>query len=135
MPDLSTLQSCAADGGVFGLVIPPVVFALLLLELTWLLAVVTRELKARSDLSRVRDLVIEGSVGQAILIADGHSRDEVMMTCRSAIVAAQSGTIDEAFEKMQEEASRRFGPRRAILRDLTLLLIVMAPLALGGASR
>ena len=135
MPDFSTLQACATDGGVFGFVIPPVVFALLLLELVWLFGAVTRELKARSDLSRVRDLVIEGSVGQAILVADAHARDDVMMTCRSAIVAAQSGSIDDAFEKVKDEAARRFGPRSAILRDFVLLLIVAAPLALGGASR
>jgi len=135
VPDFSALQSCATDGGVFGLVIPPVVFVLLLLELVWLFAVVTRELKARSDLLRVRDLVIEGSVGQAILVADAHARDDVMMTCRSAIVAAQSGSIDDAFEKLKEEAGHRFAPRSALLRDLALLLLVAVPLALGGASR
>lgn len=136
MPDVSSLQACAADGGVFAMAIPPIVTTLFVLETLWLVALLVGALKSRTDLSRVRDLVIEGSLAQAILVSDKRQHDDVLAVCRAGIVAIQSsGRVDQAVEKAAQEAGFRFGSnRRAWMRIALAGLLVAVPglLAAGG---
>src|SRR5579859_3031656 len=113
------------------MVIPPVVLALLGLELLWLGLLAVRELKRRSDLARIRDLVIEGSVGQAILYADIR-KDPVVEVCRTAIVAVLgSGNLEEAQEKADEAARSRFGKVPLFSGALFLVVLLLVPIALA----
>lgn len=134
MPDL---QACVTSGGVFALVIPPVAGALLLLELLWLGWIVVRDLKRRADLTRIRDLVIEGSLAQAILVADARSRDDLLSVCRTAIVTVQStGSRQQAWDKLVVEAGFRYaGARRALPKIFLLGLLVAVPVGLTLWSR
>ncbi|HVO32018.1 MAG TPA: hypothetical protein VMV18_14835 [bacterium] len=134
MPDL---QACVTTGGVFALVIPPVAGALFALEIVWLVWIVVRDLKRRTDLMRIRDLVIEGSLAQAILVADAKSRDDLLAVCRTAIVTVQStGARQQAWDKLVVEAGYRYaGARKALPRILLLALIVAVPVGLTLWSR
>lgn len=136
MPDVSSLQACAENGGVFAMAIPPVAITLFVLEILWLAQLLVRTLKSRTDLSRVRDLVIEGSLAQAILVSDRRANDDVLAVCRASIVAIQSsGRVDQAVEKAMQEAGFRFGSnRRAWVRIAIAVVLVAVPglLAAGG---
>lgn len=133
---LPSMQECVPDGGVFALVIPPVATVLLAFEIAWLLAIGVRELKRRWDLIRIRDLVIEGSLAQAILVSDRRSKDDVLAVCRAGIVAVQSsGDRTAASERIEQEARVRFGTTLGSkMRIALLLLIALIPvgLAVGG---
>jgi hypothetical protein len=135
MPDLGTLQACVADGGLFALIIPPVAIFLLALEIVWLFRVIARELVLRSDLQRVQDLVIEGSLGQAILISDKRANDDTLSICRTAIVAMQSSsTLEATAQRIQEEASTRFR-RGGTWRVLLVAFLAAIPAGLAAGSR
>lgn len=121
---------------MFAMAIPPIALAIFVLEILWLAALFIGLLKSRADLNRVRDLVIEGSLAQAILVSDKRQHDDVLAVCRAGIVAIQSsGRVEQAVEKAVQEAGFRFGSnRRAWLRITfaTLLVAVPGVLAAGG---
>ncbi len=130
------LQACVADGGPFALGMPWLVIGLLALLVFWMFRSVTRELYQRTDLSRIRDLVIEGSLGQAILISDKRSRDDVLAVCRAGIVTVQSGgRLGAAFDKIQAEAAYRFGgTKMARFRVLVAILLASLPAVAAGGG-
>jgi len=133
-----TIQECVPDGGVFALVIPPVAAALLAIEVVWLLVIGTRALKRRADLTKVRDLLIEGSIGQAILLSDRRQSDDVLAVCRAGIIAVQSsgGDRGQASDRITQEAGFRFGTTLATkARMLILGLMVAVPLGLAFGGR
>lgn len=135
MLDPIQIQECIAEGGLFALAIPPAAMAALAMLGLWLLLSLVRELKQRADLGRIRDLVIEGSLGQAILVADQRSKDDVLAVVRSGIVTVQSdGRIEPALEKIRQEATYRFGGRPPVLKMMALIALAMLPaaLAIGG---
>lgn len=135
---IETLPACVRDGGIFGLAIPLAVAFVLAFLLLWLTRLVVRELKQRADLNRIRDLVIEGSLGHAILLSDRRRHDEVIAVCRAGIVAVQStGSVDRAVERIGDEASTRFGGRRfgARFRVAVVVGLVATPAALAVAGR
>ncbi len=132
-----SLQACLVGGGLFSLLIPPITLVLLALESAWLVWIVIRELKRRADLLRIRGLVIEGSLGQAILVADARSQDDLLAVCRTGIVAVQStGDRQTAFEKLVIEAGWRYaGARKALPKMVLLGVLVAIPCALAAGSR
>lgn len=133
-----TIQECVPDGGVFAIVIPPIAAALLAIEAVWLLMIGTRFLKRRADLTKVRDLLIEGSIGQAILLSDRRQSDDVLAVCRAGIIAVQSsgGDRGQASDRISQEAMFRFGTTLATKARLLLLaLMVAVPLGLAFAGR
>jgi hypothetical protein len=134
---LESARACFVSGGLYALVIPPVAFALLVIEFLWLIWVATRELRRRADLIHLRDLVIEGSLGQAILVADARSKDDLLAVCRTAIVAVQSNVpADEVMTRIEREATARYAGRgRARLRVVVLALLTLIPAGLAVASR
>lgn len=135
MLDPIHIQQCIAEGGVFALTIPPAAAIALAALLAWLLAAIVRELKQRADLNRIRDLVIEGSLGQAILVADLRSNDDVLAVVRSGIVAVQSdGRIEPALEKIRQEAGFRFGGRMPVFRVAALAALALLPAAMAAAG-
>lgn len=138
MLGLPAISECIPDGGVFSLLIPPVAGVLLALEILWLLSIGTRELKRRADLLKVRDLLIEGSIGQAILLSDRRQKDDVLAVCRAGIVALQSsGDRMAASDRIQQEAGLRFsGGLKPKLRVAALLFIAFIPvgMAIGGRA-
>ena len=137
MLGLPSIAECVPDGGVFALLIPPVAGVLLAIEVLWLLSIGTRELKRRADLLKVRDLLIEGSIGQAILLSDRRQKDDVLAVCRAGIVAMQSsGDRMAASDRIHQEAGYRFGgglkPR---LRVAALVVIALIPLGMAISGR
>lgn len=133
-----TIQECVPDGGVFALVIPPIAALLLAIEVLWLLVIGTRTLKRRADLIRVRDLLIEGSIGQAILLSDRRQSDDVLAVCRAGIIAVQSsgGDREQASERITQEATFRFATTLGTKAKILLLaLMVAVPLGLAFAGR
>ena len=135
--DFESAQACLIGGGVFSLLIPPITIVLLVLEALWLLWAVVRELKRRADLGRIRDLVIEGSLGQAILVADARSNDDLLAVCRAGMVAVQnSGDRQTAWDKLVVEAGFRYGgARRALPKVVALGIAVAIPVGLAIGSR
>lgn len=134
---MPSIAECVPDGGVFALLIPPVAGVLLAIEIVWLLTIATRELKRRADLLKVRDLLIEGSIGQAILLSDRRQKDDVLAVCRAGIVALQgSGDRLAASDRIQQEAGYRFGgglgPK---LRIAALILIAFIPVGMAFGGR
>lgn len=138
MYGLPSIQECVPDGGVFALVIPPIAGLLLAIEALWLLVIGTRALKRRADLLRVRDLLIEGSIGQAILFSDRRQQDDVLAVCRAGIVEVQSsGDRTNASERIAQEAGFRFATTlgtKVRLVALTLIALVPVGLALTGRA-
>ena len=134
---LPSIDQCVPDGGVFALVIPPVAGVLLAIELVWLLVIGTRALKRRADLLKVRDLLIEGSIGQAILLSDRRQKDDVLAVCRAGIVAVQSSADRAAAsDRISQEAGFRFGTTMGTrLRVAMLVLMVIVPLGLAFTGR
>lgn len=130
-------QRCIADGGVFALLIPPIALLIAVIEVVWLGWLVVRALVQRADYIRIRDLVIEGSLGQAILVADARSKDDLLAVCRTAIVTLQStGSRQQAFDKLVVEAGFRYaGARRAIPRLFVLALLLAIPVGMVVGSR
>lgn len=133
-----SIDQCVPDGGAFALVIPPVAGVLLAIEVVWLLVIGTRALKRRADLVKVRDLLIEGSIGQAILLSDRRQKDDVLAVCRAGIVAVQSsGDRAAATDRISQEAGFRFATTlgtRARVAMLALMVIVPLGLALTGRA-
>lgn len=133
-----SIDQCVPDGGAFALLIPPVAGVLLAIEILWLFVIGTRALKRRADLLKVRDLLIEGSIGQAILLSDRRQEDDVLAVCRAGIVAVQSSGGDRAAatERITQEAGFRFATTFATrLRVVLLALIVVVPVGLGFTGR
>lgn len=134
---LPSIDQCVPDGGAFALVIPPVAGLLFAFEFLWLLVIGTRALKRRADLLRVRDLLIEGSIGQAILLSDRRQKDDVLAVCRAGIVAVQSsGDREQASDRIAQEAGFRFATTLATkARLVMLLLIIGVPVGLAFTGR
>lgn len=133
-----SIDQCVPDGGAFALVIPPVAGVLLAIEVVWLLVIGTRALKRRADLLKVRDLLIEGSIGQAILLSDRRQKDDVLAVCRAGIVAVQSSGGDRATatDRITQEAGFRFGTTLGTrARVVVLVLMVIVPLGLALTGR
>lgn len=132
-----SIDQCVPDGGAFALVIPPIAGVLLAIEVFWLLVIGTRALKRRADLIKVRDLLIEGSIGQAILLSDRRQSDDVLAVCRAGIVAVQSaGDRAAASERISQEAGFRFATTFATRARVVLLaLIVIVPIGLAFTGR
>lgn len=134
---LPSIQECVPDGGVFALLIPPIAAFLLGIETLWLLIIATRALKRRADLLKVRDLLIEGSIGQAILLSDRRQNDDVLAVCRAGIVAVQSnGDRGQASDRIAQEAGFRFAQTLATKARLVALGIMIAiPIGFAFAGR
>lgn len=134
---LPTIQECVPDGGVFALVIPPVAAFLLGIETLWLLIIATRALKRRADLIKVRDLLIEGSIGQAILLSDRRQSDDVLAVVRAGLVAVQSAGREQASERISQEAGFRFAQSfmtKARLAALAVMVAIPVGLAFTGRA-
>lgn len=133
---LPTIQECVPDGGVFALVIPPVAAFLLGIETLWLLVIATRTLKRRADLLKVRDLLIEGSIGQAILLSDRRQSDDVLAVVRAGLVTVQSSGREQAAERITQEAGFRFAQTLATKARLVVLAVMVAiPIGLAFTGR
>ena len=132
------VQSCLTGGGPF-LTLSVGLFGVMVVLLGgWFLSLTVREGARREQLKNIRDLLIEGSLGQAILQADRRAaRDPVFATVRAAIAAIQSTKDPErSMIRATEEADQEFGSgfiRKAAV--LVLLVGTLLPAAAGIAGQ
>lgn len=130
------VRSCVVEGGPFTTLAVLAALAIAAIMFVWLARQLIRASARREDLQRVHDLLLEGSLGEAILFADKRSRDPVMGAVHAAITTIQSSkSRGQALERLQTELNVAF-PRRRLraVGMLLLLLLSLLPAGIGIAG-
>ena len=127
------VSSCVVEGGPFTTLSVLLALGAAAAMLVWFARQIIRGTGRREDLRRIHDLLVEGSLGEAILFADKRSHDPVMRVVHVAVTAIQSSkSRKEATERLESEISIGFPKRRMrTLGMLGLLVLALLPAAMG----